>query len=115
MSPLNLAVDILLGIGVAAEVLCVAGLLLVRSAYDRLHYAATASVLGPAAIGSAIVMRECATPSGGVELTSGGIEALCTALLLFLLNPVLTHAVARAIRLQERGTLEPRASERRAE
>jgi len=114
VSPLNLAVDALLGVGVAAELLCVAGLLLMRSVYDRLHYAATATVLGPGAIGSAIVMRECVSPSGGVELTSGGLEALCGALLLFLLNPVLTHAIARAARLQERGTLEPRAGERRA-
>jgi monovalent cation/proton antiporter MnhG/PhaG subunit len=115
MSPLNLAVDVLLGIGVAAELLSVAGLLLVRSAYDRLHFVGTAGVIGPAAIGSAIVMRECVSPTGGVELTSGGIEALCAAALLFLLNPVLTHAIARAARLQERGTLEPRAAERRAE
>ena len=115
MTPLNLAVDVLLGVGVAAELLCAAGLVLMRSAYDRLHYVGTAGLLGPAAIGSAIAMRECVSPTGGVELTSGGIETLCAAALLFLLNPVLTHAIARAARLQERGTLEPRAAERRAE
>jgi monovalent cation/proton antiporter MnhG/PhaG subunit len=102
MSPLNLAVDCLLAIGVVGELLCVAGLLLMRSIFDRLHYAATATVVGPAAIGIAIVMRETVSPSGGIELTSGGIEALVTALVLFLLNPVLTHATARAARKQRR-------------
>jgi monovalent cation/proton antiporter MnhG/PhaG subunit len=101
VSPLNLAADVLLGIGVAAELLCVAGLLLMRDAYDRLHYAAAATAVGPAAIGAAIVMRECVSPSGGVELTSGGLQALCAALALFLLNPVLTHAIARAARKHE--------------
>jgi monovalent cation/proton antiporter MnhG/PhaG subunit len=101
VSPVNLAADVLLGIGVAAELLCVAGLLLMRDAYDRLHYAAAATIVGPAAIGGAIVMRECVSPSGGVELTSGGLEALCAALALFLLNPVLTHAIVRAARMHE--------------
>ena len=44
MSPLNLAADVLLGIGVAAELLCVAGLLVMRTVYDRLHYASAATV-----------------------------------------------------------------------
>ena len=101
MSPLNLAADVLLGIGVGVELLCLAGLLVMRTAYDRLHYVAAATVVGPAAIGAAIVMRECVSPSGGVELTSGGLEALCAALALFFLNPVLTHAIARATRLPE--------------
>ena len=101
MSPINLAADVLLGLGVAAELLCVAVLLAMRTAYDRLHYVSAATVVGPASIGAAIVMRECVSPSGGVELTSGGLEALCAALALFLLNPVLTHAIARAARLHE--------------
>jgi hypothetical protein len=58
---------------------------------------------------AAIVMRETVSPAGGVELTSGGLEALLAALFLFALNPILGHATARAARLQERGTLAPRA------
>jgi monovalent cation/proton antiporter MnhG/PhaG subunit len=96
VSPLNLAVDVLLALGVAAELACVAGLLLAPTVFARLHYVSVAAVIGPAAIASAIAMRECVSSNGGVELTSGGIEALCAGLLLFLLNPVLTHAIARA-------------------
>ena len=113
MSPLNLAVDVLLAIGVAAELVCVAGLLRMRTPYDRLHYSAAATTLGPGCIAVAIAMRETVSPAGAIELTSGGIEALCAGLLLFLLNPVLTHATARAARLAELGSFEPRAGERR--
>jgi multisubunit Na+/H+ antiporter MnhG subunit len=114
VSPLNLAVDVLLAIGVGAELVCVLGLLLARSTYDRLHFTGVAAVAGPAAIGAAIVMRETVSPAGGVELTSGGLEALFAALFLFALNPLLGHATARAARLRERGTLAPRAKERSA-
>jgi monovalent cation/proton antiporter MnhG/PhaG subunit len=114
MSAVDLAVDVLLGLGVAAELVCVLGLVTRRSAYDRLHYAAAATTLGPGFIAAAIATRETVSPSGGIEMSSGGIETLVTALVLFLLNPVLTHATARAARLRERGSLEPRARERRA-
>jgi monovalent cation/proton antiporter MnhG/PhaG subunit len=113
VTPLNLAVDVLLALGVAAELLCVVGLLLTRTAYDRLHYAGVAGIVGPAAIGAAIVMRETVSASGGVELTSGGLEALCSAVFLLALNPILGHAIARAARLRERGSLASRAAERR--
>jgi hypothetical protein len=75
---------------------------------------AAAGLLGPIPIGAAIVLREAFPRSGGGELGSGGIEALVAVLVVASLGPVLTHATARAIRLAERGTLEPRAAERRA-
>jgi monovalent cation/proton antiporter MnhG/PhaG subunit len=113
VSPLNLAVDVLLGIGVAAELLCVLGVLVKRTVYDRLHYAAAATTVGPVCIGIAIAMRESVSASGGIELTSGGILALVAALVVLLLNPALTHLTARVARTRERGTLEPRAQELR--
>ena len=114
MSAVDVAADVLLVIGVAAEVVCVLGLVTRRSVYDRLHYAAAATTIGPGCIACAIALRETVTPFGSVELNSACLETLGTGFALFLLNPVLTHAVARAARLQERGTLAPRAKERRA-
>ena len=114
MTPVDLAADVLLSIGVAAELVCVLGLVTRRSVYDRLHYAAAATTIGPGCIALAIALRESAPPSGGVAINSAGIETVVAGLMLFLLNPVLTHAIARAARLQERGTLAPRAEERRA-
>jgi monovalent cation/proton antiporter MnhG/PhaG subunit len=100
------ASDVLLALGVAAEVLCVVGVVTRRSVYDRLHYSAAATTVGPACIVVAIALKE--------GMNSSGIETLVAGLLLFLLNPVLTHATARAARLHERGTFGPRAEERRA-
>ena len=114
MSGVDLAADALLAIGVAAELVCVAGLVTRRSVYDRLHYAAAATTVGPGCIACAIALRETVSPSGDVDPNSAGIETLVTGLVIFLLNPVLTHAIARAARMQERGTLAPRAEERRA-
>lgn len=106
MSPTHLASDVLLALGVAAEVICALGVVTGRSVYDRLHYSAAATTLGPAFVVSAIALHE--------GMNSSGIETLAAGLLLFLLNPVLTHATARAARLHERGTFGPRARERRA-
>jgi monovalent cation/proton antiporter MnhG/PhaG subunit len=114
VSPVDLTADVLLALGVAGEICCVAGLFLMRTTYDRLHYAAASTIVGPAPIAAAIALRETFPQSGGVELGSGGIAALLTALLVIGLNPILTHATARAARLRERGTLDPRAHERRA-
>jgi len=102
----ELASDVLLGLGVAAELLCVLGVVVYRSVYDRLHYAAAATTVSPACVVVAIALKE------GVN--SSGIETLVAGLLLFLLNPVLTHATARAARSHEGGTFGPRAGERRA-
>ena len=59
----DLAVDLLLGLGVAAELLCVAGVVLVR-----------------------------------VHMSAGGLQAIATVALLFLVNPALVIATARAAR-----------------
>ena len=41
----NTAVDVLLGLAVAGELVCVAGVLVMRTTFDRLHYAAAASTV----------------------------------------------------------------------
>lgn len=86
----NLAVDVLLGAGVAGELLCVAGVLLMRTTFDRLHYAAAATTVPAFLVLAAVLVRE--------HLSSGGLAALVAVGLLFLLNPVLTIATARAAR-----------------
>jgi monovalent cation/proton antiporter MnhG/PhaG subunit len=93
VSAATIAVDVLLALGVAAELLCCLGVLLMRNAYARLHYSAAASTLGPLLIASAIVVEE--------RLTNPGVKALLVAGFLFCLNPVLTIATARAARVRE--------------
>ena len=86
----DLAVDVLLGLGVAGELLCVAGVVLMRTTFDRLHYAAAATSVPAFLVLSAVLVR--------VHLSAGGLEALAAVLLLFLLHPALVIATARAAR-----------------
>jgi multisubunit Na+/H+ antiporter MnhG subunit len=88
MHAADLAVDVLLGLGVAAELSCVAGILVMRTTLDRLHYAAASTTVPAFLVLAAVLVRE--------HLTSGGIEAIAAVALLFLLNPALVIATARA-------------------
>ena len=88
MHTTDLAVDVLLVLGVAAELLCVAGILVMRTTLDRLHYAAACTTVPAFLILAAILVRE--------HLTSGGIEAIAAVALLFVLNPAVVITTARA-------------------
>jgi multicomponent Na+:H+ antiporter subunit G len=101
----SLAVDLLLGLGVAAQLLCCLGVLVMRTAADRLHYAAAGTTVGPVLVLAAVLVRE--------GVTSAGLQAIAAVGVLFLVNPVLVHATGRAARLLDAGTLEASAAERR--
>jgi monovalent cation/proton antiporter MnhG/PhaG subunit len=86
----DLAIDVLLALGVATELLCVAGVLVMRTTFDRLHYAAAATTVPAFLVLAAVLVRE--------HLSAGGLQALVAVLLLFLLNPALVIATAQAAR-----------------
>jgi monovalent cation/proton antiporter MnhG/PhaG subunit len=91
----DLAVDVLLALGVAAELLCVAGVVVMRTTFDRLHYAGAATTVPAFLVLIAVLVR--------VHLSAGGLQAIATVGLLFLLNPALVIATARAARrIEER-------------
>ena len=100
-----LTVQLLVWLGVAIELACCVGLVTVRSAIDRLHFAGAATVVGPTLVAVAVCVEE------GL-FTMSGLNALAVALLLALLGGALGIATARAIRLRERGTLESTRAER---
>lgn len=100
----NVAVDILLGLGVAGELLCVAGVLLMRTTFDRLHYAAAGTTVPAFLVLAAVIVRE--------HLSASALEAIAAVALLFLLNPVLTIATARAARRIDFGDVAPRPKEK---
>ncbi|MBV8256221.1 MAG: monovalent cation/H(+) antiporter subunit G [Actinobacteria bacterium] len=91
----NIAVDVLLAAGVAGALLCCVGVLVMRTTYDRLHYAAAATTVPAFLVLAAVLVRE--------KVGSGGLEAIAAVGLMFLLNPVLLTATARAIRKAEEG------------
>jgi multisubunit Na+/H+ antiporter MnhG subunit len=106
VSASDLAVDVLVALGVGSQLVCCAGLLAARTALDRLHYASAATTLGPVLLAAAVIVEE--------GFTQPGLNALLVAALLLMLNPVVVHATARVGRLATTGTLEPTAREREA-
>jgi monovalent cation/proton antiporter MnhG/PhaG subunit len=95
MSPRGVLVAALLVVGVGVTLAACVGVLVMRDAYDRLHYTAPATTIAPLAIAAAIVLEE--------RLSAAGIKALLVALALLVTNPVLTHATARAARIRQLG------------
>jgi len=84
----NVAVDVLLGAGVALELLCCVGVLVMRSTFDRLHFVSAATTVPAFFVLAAVLVRE--------HLSSGGLQAIAAVGLMFLLNPLLVIATARA-------------------
>ena len=100
----NTAVDALLGIAAAAQLLCCLGLVVARTTADRLHYTSGAFTVGPFCVLAALIVRE-----GLSSIGLAGIEAVG---LLFLAGPVVVHATARALRRIDFGEVGPRPEER---
>jgi len=89
-----MVVDVLLALGVALELLCCVGVVVMRTTYDRLHYAAAGTTVPAFLVLAAVLVKE--------HLSSGGLDAIAAVALMFLLNPVLVIATARATRRIER-------------
>jgi multisubunit Na+/H+ antiporter MnhG subunit len=98
-------VHVLVWLGVAAELVCCVGMLAMRSAIDRLHYASAGTTVGPLLVAVAVCVEE------GL-FTTNGLNAVAVALLLALLGAALSVATGRAIRLRQHGTLESSPAER---
>ena len=99
----NVAVDVLLGLGAAGELLCVLGVVVMRTTFDRLHYAGAGTTVPAFFVLAAVLVRE--------HVSSGGLEAIAAVAILFGLGPLLVHATARAARQVEFGQLEPTEEE----
>jgi len=102
MSLQDAVVYVLLGAGVACEVIACVGVVAMRNAYDRLHF------VGPAALGAVLI-------AGAIWAREGpsGIALKATVVAVFLLvaSPALAHATTRAARISERGDWRPQPSE----
>jgi monovalent cation/proton antiporter MnhG/PhaG subunit len=105
MSPHDLVIDGLVAAGVAGELVCCIGLVVMRDVFDRLHYAMASTTLPPFVIAAAVVVEE--------GWTQPAINALLIAGALFVANPVLATATARAARARRYGRVEARPEERR--
>lgn len=91
----DLAVTVLLSLGVGSALMSALGLLATRSPYDQLHFTGPATVIAPVAIAAAVLVEE--------PLSSAGIKSVLVAVVMITTGPVLIHATARAARVRERG------------
>lgn len=98
----DVVVATLLIAGVAFELFCVLGVVVMRGPLDRLHYTGPAS-LGALLIAGAILARE------SFSLIAN--KALLVAAFFLLTTPVLAHITARAARSRERGQLDSAGAE----
>jgi multisubunit Na+/H+ antiporter MnhG subunit len=101
----RVVLDVLVGLGVAAEVISCVGLLAMQSAIDRLHYASAGTALGPALLAAAVCVRE-----GFVS--AQGLAAMLIAVVFAFAGSALGVGLAKTIRLETVGTAESTAAER---
>ncbi len=94
MSFSHLAATVLLIAGCVLEAFAVLGLVVMRNAYDRLHYVGLAGY-GALLIGIAVLVRE--------SFSLIGDKALATGLIVLAIGPLLVHTTARSFRARERG------------
>jgi multisubunit Na+/H+ antiporter MnhG subunit len=88
-------VDALLGATVLSEALCVVGVFAGATVYDKLHFAGATTSVPPFLVLVAIALKQ---PH---PYTNPVWNALFVAVALFLLNGVLSHAIARVARQRE--------------
>jgi monovalent cation/proton antiporter MnhG/PhaG subunit len=86
--------DAVLAIGILLELGAVAGTVVMRDAYERLHYS------GPATLGAIAIAASISIASGPSTIA---LAAILLAAFLLVSSPVLSHFTARAIREWDRG------------
>ncbi|HEY3904090.1 MAG TPA: monovalent cation/H(+) antiporter subunit G [Streptosporangiaceae bacterium] len=89
------AVDIFLGLGAAVAILSAIGILVMRDAYQRLHYVTPLSLLAPILIGVAVLIQSgWSSRSAQIWLAIG---------FMAIAGPYLSHATMRALRVRDTG------------
>jgi monovalent cation/proton antiporter MnhG/PhaG subunit len=94
VSARHIITEVFLWLGVGLILCASLGIVLMRNALDRLHYPAVAS-LGALCVAIAVVVEK--------SFSLVGDESLLAAMVLVVVSPIVTHAIARGIRITERG------------
>ncbi len=89
----------LVWIAVAFALLGALGVWLMRDPYQRLHYITLPAVFSSLLVTVAVFLRDPQKQAGG--------KVALTALVLFAINSVVTHATARAAWVREHGCWPP--------
>jgi multisubunit Na+/H+ antiporter MnhG subunit len=90
----EVVVAVLVVLAVGAQVASCVGMAIVRTPFDRLHFASAATTVAPPLLAVAFLVDE--------SVSSNTITALLVVLFLWVFGPVLVHGTAR-LALLERG------------
>jgi multicomponent Na+:H+ antiporter subunit G len=86
---------VLLGLAVAVVAGAGLGILLMRDAYQKLHFVTPAALVAPVLVTLALLVRS------GLNENTG--ETCLALVFLVIAGPYLSHATMRAIRVREKG------------
>lgn len=102
MSARYLVAYVLLGTGVALEVIAALGLVAMKDVYDRLHF------IGPATLGALFVAAAIWVYRGPSLIA---LEGSLVALVVVVISPAMAHGTARAARVAQHGDWRPQEGE----
>lgn len=96
---------LLLGLAVLVVAGAGLGILLMRDAYQKLHFVTPAALVAPVLVTLALLVRS------GLNENTG--ETCLALVFLVIAGPYLSHATMRAIRVREKGDWRPGKEERK--
>jgi monovalent cation/proton antiporter MnhG/PhaG subunit len=94
---------VLVWIAVVLAIICAIGVAIVKNAFERLHFSSTVTSFSASLIALAVWIAD--------PVWQSKIKVTLIALVLFLMNSILSHSTARAIRIFQEGQYEPKPDE----
>jgi multisubunit Na+/H+ antiporter MnhG subunit len=91
--------DALLGLAAAIVLASSVGVLVMRGAYDKLHFVTPAALVAPVLVTLAVLVY--------AGFSAATTETLLALLFMVIAGPFLTHATIRAARVREKGDWRP--------
>jgi multisubunit Na+/H+ antiporter MnhG subunit len=95
----DVGADVLLGLAVLVVAGASLGVLLMRDAYQKLHFVSPAGLVAPALVALAVMVQH------GVYENTG--ETFLALFFMIIAGPFISHATIRAIRVREKGDWRP--------
>lgn len=95
MTAHGIIADVLLGLAAAVVLVSSAGVLVMRDAYQKLHYVAPIAVVAPVIVALAVLVQSGWTENSG--------QTWLGVLFMLAGGPFLAHATIRAARVREEG------------
>jgi multisubunit Na+/H+ antiporter MnhG subunit len=91
----DVVADVLLGLAVVTVAGAALGVLLMRDAYQKLHFVTPAALVAPLLVALAVLVQM------GLQENTG--ETCLALFFMVVAGPYLSHATMRAIRIREKG------------